>query len=135
MRIEYGNIDFDKDVEDLKAMPKGEYMLSVYSHTLKLKRNKETGQPDPTKPYIEWQFLVTDGKYKGRKLFNNNSLQKKSLPYLKRFLKTVGFAWGKKFNPNENCTDVYGCEVIGRVDIRMYNNEERNDVTGFVAIK
>ena len=73
MIIEYGNIDFDKDVEDLKAMPKGDYVLSVYSHTLKQKI--VNGQPDPTKPYIEWQFLVVDGKYKGRKLFNNNSRQ------------------------------------------------------------
>ena len=133
MLIEYGDIDFDHDVEDLKAMPKGDYVLKVFSHTLKLKN--VSGQPDPTKPYIEWQFLVTEGKYKGRKLFNNNSLQAKSLPYLKRFLKTCGFAWGKKFNPNENCVDVYGCEVIGHVDVRMYQNEERNNITGFVAIK
>ena len=128
MRIEYGDIDFDKDVEDLKAMPKDDYVLSVYSHTLKLKDN------NPNKPFIEWQFLVKEGKYKGRKLFNNNSLQVKSLPYLKRFLKTCGFDWGKKFNPNENCVDVYGCEVIGHVDVRMYQKEERNNITGFVAV-
>ena len=128
MRIEYGDIDFDKDVEDLKAMPKDDYLLSVYSHTLKLKDS------NPQKPFIEWQFLVKEGKYKGRKLFNNNSLQAKSLPYLKRFLKTCGFDWGKKFNPNENCVDVYGCEVIGHVDIRMYGGEERNNITGFVAV-
>lgn len=128
MLIEYGDIDFDKDVEDLKAMPKGDYVLSVFSHTLKQKNN------DPQKAYIEWQMLVTEGKFKGRKLFHNTSLQVKSLPYLKRFLKTCGFAWGKKFNPNENCTDVYGCEVVGHVDLRMYQNEERNNITGFVAI-
>lgn len=128
MRIEYGDIDFDKDVEDLKAMPKGDYVLSVFTHTLKLKNN------DPQKPFIEWQFLIKEGKYKGRKLFNNNSLQAKSLPYLKRFLKTCGFEWGKKFNPNENCVDVYGCEVIGHVDVRLYGGEERNNITGFVAV-
>ena len=109
-------------------MPKDDYLLSVYSHTLKLKDN------NPNKPFIEWQFLVKEGKYKGRKLFNNNSLQVKSLPYLKRFLKTCGFDWGKKFNPNENCVDVYGCEVIGHVDVRMYQKEERNNITGFVAV-
>ena len=91
MLIDYGEIDFDKDVEDLKAMPKGDYVLKVFSHTLKLKN--VNGKPDPTKPYIEWQFLVVEGKYKGRKLFNNNSLQVKSLPYLKMFLKTCGFVW------------------------------------------
>jgi len=128
VRIEYRNIDFDKDVEDLKAMPKGDYLMSVFSHTLKLKNN------DPAKPFIEWQLLVKEGKHAGRKLFHNTSLQAKSLPYLKRFLKTCGFAWGKKFNPNENCVDVYGCEVIGHVDVRMYNDEERNNITGFVAI-
>lgn len=128
MLIEYGDINFDKDVEDLKAMPKGDYVLSVFSHTLKLKNN------DPAKAYIEWQLLVKEGKYSGRKLFHNTSLQVKSLPYLKRFLKTCGFAWGKKFNPNENCVDVYGCEVIGHVDVRMYNTEERNNITGFIAI-
>ena len=128
MRIEYGDINFDRDVEDLKAMPKGDYVLSVFSHTLKLKNN------DPANPYIEWQLLVKEGKYSGRKLFHNTSLQEKSLPYLKRFLKTCNFAWGKKFNPNENCVDVYGCEVIGHVDVRMYKEEERNNITGFVAI-
>ena len=128
MQIEYGNIDFDKDVEDLKAMPKGDYILRVYSHTLKAKNN------DPANAYIEWQLLVVDGKYKGRKLFHNTSLQVNSLPYLKRFLKTCGFAWGKKFNPNENCVDVYGCEVEGHVDIRLYQGEEKNTITGFVAI-
>ena len=56
MLIEYGDIDFDKDVEDLKAMPKDDYPLSVYAHTLKLKNN------DPQKAYIEWQLLVTSGK-------------------------------------------------------------------------
>jgi len=126
--IDYGNIDFDKDVEDLKPMPKGEYVMQVFSHTLKLKGN------DPANPYIEWQLLVTEGKYKGRKLFHNTSLQQASLPYLKRFLKTCGFAWGKKFNPNESCVDVYGCEVVGRVDLRMYNEEERNNIVGFIAV-
>lgn len=128
MIIDYGDIEFDK-VDDLKAMPKGDYVLQVYSHTLKQKGN------DPTKPFIEWQLLVTEGKFKGRKLFHNTSLQEKSLPYLKRFLKTCGFTWGKKFSPNEDCAEVYGCEVVGHVDVRMYQQEERNNVTGFVAIQ
>ena len=129
MLIEYGDIDFDKDVEDLKAMPKGDYNLSVYTHTLKLKND------DPKRPFIDWEFLVISGKYKGRKLHHNTSLQNKSLPFLKRFLKTVGYTWGKRFNPNEHCPDVYGCEVIGRIDVRMFEGEERNNITGFVPIQ
>lgn len=119
-------INFD-EVPDFEALPKGEYVCQVFAHEIK---------PGKKAPFIEWQLLVTEPEqYKGRKLFHNTSLAPNSLGFLKSFLKACNYDWGKSFNPETDCSDVYGCEVVAKVDQRMYNGEPRNKVTGFIPVK
>jgi hypothetical protein len=124
--MKLNNINFDK-IESLgKPVPKGEYLTRVYSHKITKNRNGD--------PMITWQLVISEGEHNGRMLFQRYNITEKGLPYLKSFLEKCKFDWGASFDPNTNCKDVYGCEVIAKVDISTWQGEPRNEITGFIPV-
>ena len=66
-------------------VPDGAYALAVAVVTQK--KGQDTGQP-----YLSWEFKVDDGKYKGRKIWDNTSLQPQALWKLRSLLECMGMA-------------------------------------------
>ena len=64
-------------------VPEGDYPLQIVS--TKGKKGKES-----EKPYIEYYFEITKGKYKGKKLRYTTSLQKQALWNLKNLIEACG---------------------------------------------
>lgn len=64
-------------------VPDGAYVLAVQVVTQK--KGQETGQP-----YLSWEFKVDEGKYKGRKVWDNTSLQPQALWKLRNMLECMG---------------------------------------------
>lgn len=69
-------------VETVGFTPSGEYITAVDKVT------KETA--DSGNDYLRWELLITDGKHKGKRLYNNTSLAQQSLWATKRFLECLG---------------------------------------------
>tara|TARA_Y100000034_G_C6852159_1_gene386691 strand:- start:81 stop:509 length:429 start_codon:yes stop_codon:yes gene_type:complete len=65
-----------------EPLPEGRYNVRVEDSSL---TTASTGTQ-----MISTQFVVTDGDFKGRKLWNNFTLTAKSLVYLYNFLKAAG---------------------------------------------
>lgn len=64
-------------------IPDGIYALTVSSVTQK--KGAETGQP-----YLSFEYKVAEGKYKGRKVWDNVSLQPQALWKLRNLLECMG---------------------------------------------
>ena len=73
-------VDFT-GVETASVVPEGEYIASISSGAL------EEGDKGE---YIAWELAIVDGKYKGKKLYQNTSLTPQSLWATKRFLECAG---------------------------------------------
>lgn len=76
-------VDFS-GVETQGIVPEGEFIAEVTKVT------KEVKEDDESKEYLKWELVIAEGKHKGKKLYNNTSLQQQSLWATKRFLETLG---------------------------------------------
>lgn len=64
-------------------VPDGLYVLAV--QTVTQKKSQEAGNP-----YLSWEFKVDEGKYKGRKVWDNTSLQPQALWKLRGLFENMG---------------------------------------------
>src|SRR5690349_16462675 len=64
-------------------IPDGPYVLAVTSVTQK--KGAETGQP-----YLAWEYKIHEGPYKGRKVWDNTSLQPQALWKLRSVMESMG---------------------------------------------
>lgn len=67
-----------------RSLPDGQYSLAVEG-VPELKTSAESGNQ-----YISWVFKVSEGKYKGRKVWHNTSLQPQALFNLRNLLEAMG---------------------------------------------
>jgi uncharacterized protein (DUF305 family) len=74
-------VDFS-GVETQTFIPEGEYICQV--------TDAEPAQSEEGKDYIKWTLKVAGGKYAGKLLYNNTTLQKQGLWATKRFLECMG---------------------------------------------
>lgn len=70
-------------VESRKVPEEGIYNVKVESV-------EETESNNSGKPLLKWVFVITDGEFKGMKLFENTSLQPQALFKLKNVLEGLG---------------------------------------------
>ena len=111
-------IDFS-NVDSLTAIPSGRYSAVVVDVEEKI--SDSSGHP-----YYSWTFEVTSGEFKGRKLWNNTSLQEQALWKLKETLEALGIDCSKKVEFQESAMAGLRCDLI--VGIRVYDEKDRNDV-------
>jgi hypothetical protein len=74
--------------ESLKPIPPGRYPVTI----TKIDIGKSKSLKNPNKPYYKLQYTITDGSYKGRKLFDNIMLFEGALYSLSQLMKALGFA-------------------------------------------
>jgi hypothetical protein len=81
------NSSFKVDFTGVEAggfeVPDGLYVLAV--QTVTQKKSQEAGNP-----YLSWEFKVDEGKYKGRKVWDNTSLQPQALWKLRGLFENMG---------------------------------------------
>jgi len=119
MGINFKNIG-ENSGGSFEALPEDRYNVVVEKADL---RTASTGTQ-----MISAQFAVTDGQYKGRKLWNNFTLTPKAYVYLYNFLKAAG-------SKTIDADDVDETEVAGQmlgltasVFVEIKNNNQGNAV-------
>ena len=111
-------------VDDIEPLPRAYYPMRVSACVQK--KSKDKGQP-----YLEWQFTVREGDFKGRKAWLNTSLQQQALFALKRLLLALGSAKEDledeiEFEP----VDYIDMECVVKIDHREYQGKLQQNVVG-----
>jgi len=106
-------------VDSLEALPDGRYSVIVSEVE---ERISDTSQ----QPYLAWTFEVVAGEYKGRKLWNNTSLQPHALWKLKETFEALGMDTTKKITFVEKNLCGLRCDVI--LGQREWEGQTRNEV-------
>lgn len=104
------------------AVPAGQYDVSVAA--VKQKTSKTSQEP-----MLEFRLQIESGEYAGRSLFMNLMLTAKGLPYLKTFLKNLGFTEEELEGQFElDLETLIGLECIAVVVVRQNEMGPMNNV-------
>jgi hypothetical protein len=105
-------------------IPDGAYVLAVQS--VAQKKGQETGQP-----YLAWEFKVDEGKYKGRKVWDNTSLQPQALWKLRGMLEAMDM----DIEDGEfelDLSDFEGMKVGAEIANEKYQGKDKPRVVGYM---
>lgn len=111
-------VDFS-GVETSSVVPEGEYIAEVAS----VKMEESSAGND----YLAWELKISDGKYAGKTLYHNTSLQSQSLWATKRFLECTGqdVPDGEfDIDPEE----LSGCQVGVVIEHEVYKGRTRSRI-------
>lgn len=114
-------IDFSGvENQDYQVIPEGVYNCTVYDVAIKTSKNSG-------KDYISWVFSIVDEcDYRGRKVFNNTSLQPQALWKLKEVLDAIGV---KADSVVELDLGSYIGKILKvKIGITSYNGSDTNEV-------
>ena len=76
-------VDFSEVESQDFSLPNGPYILAVTS--VEKKRSEASGND-----YLAWEYKVSEGKHKGKKVWDNTSLQPQALWRLRNLLEAMG---------------------------------------------
>ena len=109
---------------DFTPLPENRYNVKVEKAEVK---TASTG----TK-MISAEFVVTEGEFKGRKLWNNFTLTPKAYVYLYNFLKSAGSAMisNEDIDENKVAADMPGLTASAFVETRTTTNGNPANVMG-----
>lgn len=108
---------------EFEALPRAYYNVRVSSFTEK--------ESKKGKPMVEWQFTVTDGEFKGRRIWLNNTLTKEALWAYKRTLLAIGFTEEQLEGDVEiEADEVVDLECVLKTDQEEYNGKTQTRVVG-----
>ena len=105
-------------------VPDGPYVLAVQVVTQK--KSQESGNP-----YLAWEFKVDEGKYKGRKIWDNTSLQPQALWKLRSMLECMGM----DIEDGEfelDLSDFEGMKVGAEIANEKYQGKDKPRVVGYM---
>lgn len=119
----------------------GSYETMV--EVLELKYGQESGLP-----YVSWTFVITDGEFKNRKIWNNTSLSEKAINMPNGWWQSVRAVGGQDFidwGQSEEWDDEEGmvesmadvlCGRLVKLGIanRKYQGKVQNDVTAVMGM-
>lgn len=111
-------------VETRKNLPEGQYMVTLNSASVEKSQNSGND-------YIKFEFEVSEGKFRGAKLYHNSSLQPQALFNLKAVLTALGFSIPNKAFELE-LEDLIGLTCIVEVTHEVYQGENRARITEFI---
>jgi hypothetical protein len=125
-------VDFS-DVQDFEPLEAGEYPVLVEKVTYT--EATQEGKYD----YMAWELQITDGEFKGRKLWLNTSFSPKALFKLKEVLENLGlFEDELDVDYDEDSMlvttpELAGLPAIAVVSVTTYNNRPSNNVDALIA--
>lgn len=108
-------------VKLLEAIPQDIYTLSCTKAEVKESSTKN--------PMIKAEFVVTEGEFHGRKLFDNFSLQDQALFKVAQYCEMAGISWGEDgFESN----DMVGTTVKASVTQELYEEKVTNKIKDYM---
>lgn len=122
------SVDFTGVDAGGRSLPDGQYASSVEGIP-ELKTSAESGNQ-----YISWTFKVSEGKYKGRKVWHNTSLQPQALFNLRNLLEAMGIEVDEGEMDLE-LPDFEGVDVGLIVVNEKYEGKDRPRVTEFIPVE
>ena len=126
-------VDFS-DVQEFSAIPKGDYPAVIVK--AEYRGTETTGKEHP---YINWEFDLTDGEFKGRKQWLVTSFSPKALWRLKDMMENLGVVEEEiEFDYDEETGLITDPELVGlpcvlSVSKGMYQGRETNNVDAVTA--
>ncbi|KKN29175.1 hypothetical protein LCGC14_0846810 [marine sediment metagenome] len=137
----YQPAGYDPDAGEFGHIKPGPYAVVV--EALELKYGEESQEP-----YIAWTFVVAEGEFKNRKVWNNTTLQESGINFPTGFYKSIIAALGEdegavavseiestEWDDEETLAEHVGSLICGRVvtiavSNRVYQGRAQNDVIG-----
>ncbi len=109
---------------DFSPLPENRYNVKVEKAEVK---KASTGTT-----MISTEFVVTDGDFKGRKLWNNFTLTPKAYVYLYNFLKSAGsnMISNEDIDENQVASDMLGLTASAFVETKTTINGNPSNVMG-----
>lgn len=103
----------------------GDYVVEVES--VEEKTSESSGQQ-----YLAWEFRVAEGKFKGKKLWHNTSLQPQALFNLRNLLEAMGVEVVDG-EMDLNLSDFVGERVGVNVEMEEYQGKDKPRIVGFFS--
>lgn len=120
----------DQEPDSFEPIPAGEYKLAAVSCELK---QCGPNSKDPNGQYLKYEFTVTEGEYKGRKIwkmFNVRNKNETAVKIAKKELTAFCRACGRPQATDSD--DLLAIEFIGRVSIRTSKDfDPQNEIRKF----
>lgn len=122
------NAEGQETMGDFSAIPAGDYLMAIKKS--EMKKCKETAK-DPNGQYLQMQFEVLNGKYKGRMFFSNLNLINKNpqaVEIANKELATICKACGRP--AIEDSTELHGIPMMVTLSKTAgdANNPPKNDI-------
>jgi len=131
MKLAGFNATEHDELDDFSAIPAGDYVGKITEST-EVENKKKTGS------YLKLTFQITEGKFKGRKLWTNLNLNLSTSPeaveIANRELATIMKACGKV--AVEESKDLHGIEMTLKVvtKAKTANFPESNEIKNYKAL-
>lgn len=123
----------DVDEASFDPIPAGIYRVTVADASM-----TETGENSkvPGSPMMTLELRVAGGEYEDKPVWHNMVFSEKTLPFVKRDLRALGFTDDElgEFDPHEACPDIEGRECDAVVGVRKYQGEDTNNVRRLRAL-
>ena len=121
--------------ERKKAIPAGEYTVAVIAAEVMDPKGKPKEGDEPKYQYVQVDFIVQEGEFKGETFMDMFSLSPKARPRLATFVTELGLvAPGTKGNMSFDTNEMLGRELIVKGKIEEFGGMERFRPTSFKAI-
>ena len=111
-------VDFT-NVEPGGKVPEGDYPVRVREVTVE--------ESSSGNPYLKWVFEIIDGRYKGRILYHNTSLQPQALFNLRNTLEALGMEVPQAV-VELDLDNLVGLKAAVSVEIEVYQGKEKSRV-------
>lgn len=116
-------VDFDGVESGRKILPEGTYEVTV--------NEAKKGKSKNDQPKVSFEFEVTEGKFKGNKLFEECSLQKQALFKLKNVLTALGLEIPNKAF-DLNLKELIGLTCFVEVGHEVYEGKKKNRILEYI---
>jgi len=126
------NVDEAPDTQDFTPMPAGDYAAIITS-------SEQVSNKARTGSYLKLELTVTDGKYQGRKLFENLNLDNPStqaVEIARGTLKKIAVAVGISSGMVNESEELHDIPLIVNVSIekRKDTGEDSNRIKGYKSV-
>lgn len=136
---------YDPEGGDFGPITPGKHAAMVEALELRYKRD-EDGHPDFESPYVAWTYVVAEGEFKNRKVWNNSSLKESSVNmpggWYESGIAAVGDSFPDEMNREwETAEDMveYAAELViakivtVAISHRKYQGKIQNDVNAVMT--
>lgn len=119
-------VDFSGVESSDFSMPNGPYVLAVTS--VELKKSNNSGET-----YLAWEYKVAEGEHKGKKVWDNTSLQPQALWRLRNLLEAFGY----EVNDGEVDLDLesFENELVGaEIENEKFKGKDKPRIVAFSSV-